>query len=83
MRLTGHNTAHNIMGQSSEYILNNYMNNENRNTLNVTGTNFHNRKSIKSDNNTNKYVNNGKFIQTMDDINLSDNLFYNGNITSI
>ena len=78
LRLTGHNTAHNIMGQSSEYILNNYMNNENRNTLNVTGNNFHNRKSIKSDNNTNKYVNNGKFIQTMDDINLSDNLFYNG-----
>ena len=79
LRLSGHNTAQNIMGQSGEYIFNNYINNENKNTMNVTGNNFHNRKSVKSDNNSsNKYVNNGKFIQTMDDINLSDNLFYNG-----
>ena len=78
MRLSGHNTSHNIMGQSGDHIFNNYINNENKNTMNITGNNFH-RKSIKNENNNNsKYVNNGKIIQTMDDINLSDNLFYNG-----
>ena len=81
MRLNGYNTSHNVMGQSGEHIFNNYINNENRNTMNVTGNNFNNRKSIKNENNSNnisKYTSNGKNIQTMDDINLSDNLFYNG-----
>ena len=81
MRLNGYNTSHNVMGQSGEHIFNNYINNENRNTMNVTGNNFNNRKSIKNENNSNnnsKYTSNGKIIQTMDDINLSDNLFYNG-----
>ena len=46
--------------------------------MNVSGTNFH-RKSIKNDNNiSNNKFNNGKLMQTIDDINLSDNLFYNG-----
>ena len=78
-KLTGHNTAHNLLGQNSEHIFNNFVNNENRNIMNVSGTNFH-RKSIKNDNNisNNKFNINGKLIQTMDDINLSDNLFYNG-----
>ena len=80
IRLSGHNTSHNITGQSGEHIFNNYINNENRNTMNISGNNFHNRKSIKNENtnNNNKYVNKGKIIQTMDDINFSDNLFYNG-----
>ena len=79
VKLTGHNTAHNLFGQNSEHIFNNFVNNENRNIMNVSGTNFH-RKSIKNDNNisNNKFNINGKLIQTMDDINLSDNLFYNG-----
>ena len=79
VKLTGHNTAHNLLGQNSEHIFNNFVNNENRNIMNVSGTNFH-RKSIKNDNNisNNKFNINGKLIQTMDDINLSDNLFYNG-----
>ena len=79
VKLTGHNTAHNLLGQNSEHIFNNFINNENRNIMNVSGTNFH-RKSIKNDNNisNNKFNINGKLIQTMDDINLSDNLFYNG-----
>ena len=79
VKLTGHNTAHNLLGQNSEHIFNNFVNNENRNIMNVSGTNFH-RKSIKNDNNisNNKFNINGKFMQTMDDINLSDNLFYNG-----
>ena len=78
-KLTGHNTAHNLLGQNSEHIFYNFVNNENRNIMNVSGTNFH-RKSIKNDNNisNNKFNINGKLIQTMDDINLSDNLFYNG-----
>ena len=56
-----------------------FVNNENRNIMNVSGTNFH-KKSIKNDNNIsyNKFNINGKLMQTMDDINLSDNLFYNG-----
>ena len=79
VKLTGHNTAHNLLGQNSEHIFYNFVNNENRNIMNVSGTNFH-RKSIKNDNNisNNKFNINGKLIQTMDDINLSDNLFYNG-----
>ena len=79
VKLTGHNTAHNLLGQNSEHIFNNFVNNENRNIMNVSGTNFH-KKSIKNDNNisNNKFNINGKFMQTMDDINLSDNLFYNG-----
>ena len=76
MRLSGHNTSHNIMGSGGDNFFNNYVNNENKNTMNITGNNFH-RKSIKNDSN-NKASNNGKIIQTMDDINLSDNLFYNG-----
>ena len=78
-KLTGHNTAHNLLGQNSEHIFNNFVNNENRNIMNVSGTNFH-KKSIKNDNNIsyNKFNINGKLMQTMDDINLSDNLFYNG-----
>ena len=78
-KLTGHNTAHNLLGQNSEHIFYNFVNNENRNIMNISGTNFH-RKSIKNDNNisNNKFNINGKLIQTMDDINLSDNLFYNG-----
>ena len=77
-KLTGHNTAHNLLGQNSEHIFNNFVNNENRNIMNVSGTNFH-RKSIKNDNNiSNNKFNNGKLMQTIDDINLSDNLFYNG-----
>ena len=79
VKLTGHNTAHNLLGQNSEHIFYNFVNNENRNIMNVSGTNFH-RKSIKNDNNisNNKFNNNGKLMQTIDDINLSDNLFYNG-----
>ena len=79
MKLVGHNTAHNFLGGNAEHIFNNFVNNENRNILNISGTNFH-RKTIKSDNNSsnNKFNSNGKFMQTMDDINLSDNLFYNG-----
>ena len=79
MKLVGHNTAHNIIGPNNEHVFNNFVNNENRNILNISGTNFH-RKAIKCDNNSNnnKYNSNGKFIQTMDDINLNDNLFYNG-----
>ena len=77
-KLTGHNTAHNLLGQNSEHIFYNFVNNENRNIMNVSGTNFH-RKSIKNDNNiSNNKFNNGKLMQTIDDINLSDNLFYNG-----
>ena len=79
MKLVGHNTAHNMLGLNAEHIFNNFVNNENRNMLNISGTNFH-RKTIKSDNNSsnNKFNSNGKFMQTMDDINLNDNLFYNG-----
>ena len=79
MKLVGHNTAHNMLGPNAEHIFNNFVNNENRNMLNISGTNFH-RKTIKSDNNSsnNKFNSNGKFMQTMDDINLNDNLFYNG-----
>ena len=80
MKLVGHNTAHNMLGPNAEHIFNNFVNNENRNMLNISGTNFH-RKTIKSDNNNssnNKFNSNGKFMQTMDDINLNDNLFYNG-----
>ena len=79
-KINGNNTSHNVMGPTVEHIFNNYVNNENRNTMNISGTNFHNRKSIKNENNSNnnKFGNNGKIIQTMDDINLSDNLFYNG-----
>ena len=79
MKLVGHNTAHNMLGPNVEHIFNNFVNNENRNMLNISGTNFH-RKTIKSDNNSsnNKFNSNGKFMQTMDDINLNDNLFYNG-----
>ena len=79
MKLVGHNTAHNMLGPNAEHIFNNFINNENRNMLNISGTNFH-RKTIKSDNNSsnNKFNSNGKFMQTMDDINLNDNLFYNG-----
>ena len=79
-KLNGNNTSHNVMGPGVEHIFNNYVNNENRNTMNISGTNFHNRKSIKNENNSNnnRFTNNGKIIQTMDDINLSDNLFYNG-----
>ena len=79
MKLVGHNTAHNMLGLNTEHIFNNFVNNENRNMLNISGTNFH-RKTIKSDNNSsnNKFNSNGKFMQTMDDINLNDNLFYNG-----
>ena len=79
MKLVGHNTAHNMLGINAEHIFNNFVNNENRNMLNISGTNFH-RKTIKSDNNSsnNKFNSNGKFMQTMDDINLNDNLFYNG-----
>ena len=77
MKLNGYNTSHNLLGQSGEHVFNNYINNENRNSMNMTGNNFHNRKSIKNESN-NKFVNNAKIIQTMDDINLSDNLFYNG-----
>ena len=73
MKLVGHNTAHNMLGINAEHIFNNFVNNENRNMLNISGTNFH-RKTIKSD----KFNSNGKFMQTMDDINLNDNLFYNG-----
>ena len=76
MRLSGHSTSHNVLGSNGDSFFNNFVNNENRNTMNITGNNFH-RKSIKNDNN-NKAQNNGKIIQTMDDINLSDNLFYNG-----
>ena len=80
MRLSGHNTSQNLMGQSNEHFFNNYVNNENKNTMNISGNNIHIRKSSKNENNSyyNKYGNNGKIIQTMDDINLSDNLFYNG-----
>ena len=79
MRLSGHNTSHNLMGQSGDQIFNNYINNENRNSMNITGNSFYSRKSSKNENNSNnKFVNNAKIIQTMDDINLSDNLFYNG-----
>ena len=79
MKLVGHNTSHNILGSNAEHIFNNFINNENRNILNISGTNFH-RKTLKNDNNNsnNKYNNSGKFMQTMDDINLNDNLFYNG-----
>ena len=79
MKLVGHNTAHNMLGLNAEHIFNNFVNNENRNMLNISGTNFH-RKTIKSDSNSsnNKFNSNGKFMQTMDDINLNDNLFYNG-----
>ena len=79
MKLVGHNTAHNMLGLNAEHIFSNFVNNENRNMLNISGTNFH-RKTIKSDNNSsnNKFNSNGKFMQTMDDINLNDNLFYNG-----
>ena len=79
MKLVGHNTAHNMLGLNAEHIFNNFVNNENRNMLNISGTNFH-RKTIKSDNNSsnNKFNSNGKIMQTMDDINLNDNLFYNG-----
>ena len=79
MKLVGHNIAHNMLGLNAEHIFNNFVNNENRNMLNISGTNFH-RKTIKSDNNSsnNKFNSNGKFMQTMDDINLNDNLFYNG-----
>ena len=80
MRLSGHNTSHNVMGSGNENFFNNYVNNENKNTMNITGNNFR-RKSLKNDTNianNNKSSNNGKIIQTMDDINFSDNLFYNG-----
>ena len=55
---------------------NNYINNENKNTLNLTGSNFY-KKSLKNEINT-KFGLNHKIIQTMDDINFRDNLFYNG-----
>ena len=55
---------------------NNFINNENKNGLNLTGNSFY-KKSSKDVNS--KYgSSNGKIIQTMDDINFSDNLFYNG-----
>ena len=42
----------------------------------MTGTNFY-KKALKNEINS-KFGTNGKIIQTMDDINFSDNLFYNG-----
>ena len=80
-KLNGHNNTHNnnIFEQShgsSNSFNNNYTNNENRNNLNLTGTNFY-KKALKNEINS-KFGTNGKIIQTMDDINFSDNLFYNG-----
>ena len=81
-KLNGHNNTHNnnnIFDQSHgscNSFNNNYTNNENKNNLNLTGTNFY-KKSLKNEINS-KYGTNGKIIQTMDDINFSDNLFYNG-----
>ena len=55
---------------------NNYVNNENKNSLNLTGNNFY--KKPKNEGNNIKFGPVGKIIQTMDDINFRDNLFYNG-----
>jgi CCR4-NOT transcription complex subunit 7/8 len=78
----GYNTNHNVFDTShgsgsfsSNNNNNNYNNNENQNNLNLTGNNFY-KKPQKSD--LIKFGSNKKIIQTMDDINFSDNLFYNG-----
>ena len=83
IKLNGNTTSHNNnstfdqsngnFGNSSN---NNLLNNENRNNLNLTGNNFYKRQ-LKNDSNS-KFSSNVKIIQTMDDINFSDNLFYNG-----
>lgn len=74
----GCNTNHNIFDTShgsGSFSTNNNNNNENQNNLNLTGNNFY-KKPLKSD--IIKFGSNKKIIQTMDDINFSDNLFYNG-----
>ena len=81
MKLSGYNTSHNnIFDQSHGNAVsgnnNNHINNENKNTLNLTGNNFY-KKSFKNEINP-KTGSNTKIIQTMDDINFRDNLFYNG-----
>ena len=75
----GYNSGHNNIfdqpdggGNSNN---NNFINNENRNSLNLTGNNFH-KKYLKNEISS-KFGGN-KIIQTMDDINFRDNLFYNG-----
>ena len=75
---SGYNTTHNIFDTShgsGSFSTNNNNNNENQNSLNLTGNNFY-KKPLKSD--IIKFGSNKKIIQTMDDINFSDNLFYNG-----
>jgi hypothetical protein len=71
-----HNNLFDQSHASGNSFNNNYVNNENKNGLNLTGNSFY-KKSSKDVNS--KYgSSNGKIIQTMDDINFSDNLFYNG-----
>lgn len=76
----GYNTNHNAFDTSHgsgslSSNNNNNNNNENQNSLNLTGNNFY-KKTLKND--IIKFGSNKKIIQTMDDINFSDNLFYNG-----
>ena len=78
-KLGGFSTSNNNIFEQfhgNAISFNNNTNNENKNTLNLTGNNFH-KKSLKNEINT-KFGFNPKIIQTMDDINFRDNLFYNG-----
>ena len=81
VKLSGHNSVHNSIFDQSHGSVNsfnnNYLTNENKNSLNLTGNNFY-KKALKNDANSKYGSSNGKIIQTMDDINFSDNLFYNG-----
>ena len=79
-KLNGNNNSHNnILDQyhgNGNNLNNNNVNNENKNILNLTGNNFH-KKSMKNELSS-RFGSNSKIIQTMDDINFRDNLFYNG-----
>ena len=71
------NTSENIIlsPRGDEKILNNnIINNENKNIMNLTSNYFH-KKTPNFDTNSRLFSNSKKIL---DDINLSDNLFYNG-----
>ena len=74
IKLSGFNTSNNLLELSNGN--GNFFNNENKNILNLTSNNF-NKKSPKNEMNP-KLGSNKKLIQAMEDINFSDNLFYNG-----
>ena len=69
-----HNNATDQYHGNGNNLNNNHNNNENKNILNLTGNNFY-KKPLK---NEIRFGSNSKIIQTMDDINFRDNLFYNG-----